>query len=51
MSVGDGAGFHGVSALLTMINSCANGIAVVNIDNGYGAGYIATQINRTGESK
>ncbi len=31
-----------------MINSCANGIAVVNIDNGYGAGYIATQINRTG---
>ena len=36
----------GLSALLTMINSCANGIAVVNIDNGYGAGYIATQINR-----
>ena len=32
--------------LLTMINSCANGIAVVNIDNGYGAGYLATQINR-----
>lgn len=50
-SVGYGASFHGVSALLTMINSCANGIAVVNIDNGYGAGYIATQINRTGESK
>lgn len=45
-SVGYGASFHGVSALLTMINSCANGIAVVNIDNGYGAGYIATQINR-----
>ena len=39
---------HGLSALLTMINSCANGIAVVNIDNGYGAGYIATQINRLG---
>lgn len=45
-SVGYGASFHGVSALLTMINSCANGIAVVNIDNGYGAGYMATQINR-----
>ena len=45
-SVGYGANFGGVSALLTMINSCANGIAVVNIDNGYGAGYIATQINR-----
>ncbi|MDO4650238.1 MAG: nickel pincer cofactor biosynthesis protein LarB [Eubacteriales bacterium] len=45
-SVGYGASFHGLSALLTMINSCANGIAVVNIDNGYGAGYIATQINR-----
>ena len=47
-SVGYGASFHGLSALLTMINSCANGIAVVNIDNGYGAGYIATQINRMG---
>ncbi len=47
-SVGYGASFHGVAALLTMINSCANGIAVVNIDNGYGAGYIATQINRMG---
>lgn len=45
-SVGYGANFHGVSALLTMINSCANGIATVNIDNGYGAGYIAAQINR-----
>ena len=45
-SVGYGASFHGLSALLTMINSCANGISVVNIDNGYGAGYIATQINR-----
>lgn len=45
-SVGYGASFNGLSALLTMINSCANGIAVVNIDNGYGAGYIATQINR-----
>ncbi len=45
-SVGYGANMHGLSALLTMINSCANGIAVVNIDNGYGAGYMATQINR-----
>lgn len=48
-SVGYGANFGGLSALLTMINSCANGIAVVNIDNGYGAGYIATQINRLAE--
>ena len=47
-SVGYGASLNGLSALLTMINSCANGIAVVNIDNGYGAGYIATQINRLG---
>ncbi|QAT42234.1 nickel pincer cofactor biosynthesis protein LarB [Aminipila luticellarii] len=47
-SVGYGASMNGLSALLTMINSCANGIAVVNIDNGYGAGYMATQINRLG---
>lgn len=45
-SVGYGASFHGISALLTMLNSCANGISVVNIDNGYGAGYLSTQINR-----
>lgn len=45
-SVGYGASFGGMSALLTMINSCSNGIAVVNIDNGYGAGYMAAQINR-----
>lgn len=45
-SVGYGASMKGLSALLTMINSCANGVAVVNIDNGYGAGYMATQINR-----
>ncbi len=45
-SIGYGASFNGLSALLTMINSCANGISVVNIDNGYGAGYIGTQINR-----
>lgn len=50
-SVGYGANLHGLSALMTMINSCANGIAVVNIDNGYGAGYIATQINRMGAEK
>ncbi|MCI8269908.1 MAG: nickel pincer cofactor biosynthesis protein LarB [Lachnospiraceae bacterium] len=45
-SVGYGASFHGLSALLTMINSCANGISVVNIDNGYGAAFVAAQINR-----
>lgn len=44
-SIGYGASFGGLSALLAMINSCANGIATVNIDNGYGAGYIASQIN------
>lgn len=49
-SVGYGASLGGLSALLTMINSCANGISVVNIDNGYGAGYIATQINRLAEN-
>ncbi len=50
-SVGYGASFGGLSALLTMVNSCANGIAVVNIDNGFGAGYLAAQINRLAESK
>lgn len=45
-SVGYGANFQGLSALLSMVNSCANGVATVNIDNGYGAGYLATQINR-----
>ncbi len=45
-SVGYGASFGGISALLTMLNSCAEGLAVVNIDNGFGAGYISTQINR-----
>ena len=44
-SVGYGASFAGLSALLTMLNSCAAGIAVVNIDNGFGAGYLASQIN------
>lgn len=50
-SVGYGASFHGLSALLTMLNSCANGISVVNIDNGYGAGYLAAQINRLAVDK
>lgn len=45
-SVGYGANFGGLSALLTMLNSCAEGIATVNIDNGFGAGYLAAQINR-----
>lgn len=44
-SVGYGANFGGLSALLTMINSCAPGVAVVNIDNGFGAGYLASIIN------
>jgi NCAIR mutase (PurE)-related protein len=48
-SVGYGASFHGLAALLTMLNSCANGIVTVNIDNGFGAGYVATQINRLAE--
>ena len=48
-SVGYGACMEGLSALLTMMTSCANGIAVVNIDNGYGAGYIANQINHLAE--
>ncbi len=47
-SVGYGASFHGISALLSMLNSCASGVSVVNIDNGFGAGYIASQINHTG---
>jgi NCAIR mutase (PurE)-related protein len=45
-SVGYGASFGGVSALLSMLNSCANGVAVVNIDNGFGAAYIANSINK-----
>ena len=45
-SIGYGANFGGVSALLTMLNSCAGGIGVVNIDNGFGAGVLATRINR-----
>ena len=45
-SIGYGASFNGLSALLTMLNSCAPGVAVVNIDNGFGAGYMAHLINR-----
>lgn len=44
-SVGYGASFHGLSALLSMLNSCASGVSVVNIDNGFGAGYMAGMIN------
>ena len=50
-SVGYGTGFKGLSALLTMLNSCAEGMTVVNIDNGYNAGYSASQINRLIEGK
>jgi len=45
-SVGYGASFGGVAALLAMLNSCASGVSVVNIDNGFGAGYVASLINR-----
>lgn len=44
-SVGYGASFQGLSALLSMLNSCASGVSVVNIDNGFGAGYLASMIN------
>ncbi len=50
-SVGYGACFEGLSALLTMLNSCAPGISVVNIDNGFGAGYLASMINKMGNGK
>ena len=45
-SVGYGASFEGLAALLAMLNSCAPGVGVVNIDNGFGAGYLAAMINR-----
>lgn len=48
-SVGYGASFGGVAALLSMLNSCASGTTVVNIDNGFGAGYTASMINKNGE--
>ena len=44
-SVGYGASFSGLAALLSMLNSCASGVSVVNIDNGFGAGYLAGMIN------
>lgn len=47
-SVGYGASFGGVAALLAMLNSCASGVSVVNIDNGFGAGYLASMINHIG---
>lgn len=45
-SVGYGANFDGLAPLLAMLNSCASGISVVNIDNGFGAGYLASTINK-----
>ncbi len=45
-SVGYGSSFHGLAALLGMLNTCASNVAVVNIDNGFGAGYVASMINR-----
>jgi NCAIR mutase (PurE)-related protein len=50
-SVGYGASFHGLAALLAMLNSCATGVAVVNIDNGFAAGYTAALINRRSYGK
>jgi hypothetical protein len=50
-SVGYGANFKGLSALLTMLNSCVPGLAVVNIDNGFGAGYLASMINHIKETR
>lgn len=50
-SVGYGASFNGLSALLSMLNSCASGISVVNIDNGFGAGYLASMINHMAAKK
>jgi len=50
-SIGYGANLGGVSALLSMLNSCANSVGIVNIDNGFGAAYLASNINRIGETK
>ena len=50
-SIGYGACFHGLSSLLSMLNSCASGVSVVNIDNGFGAGYLASMINHMGGKK
>jgi pyridinium-3,5-biscarboxylic acid mononucleotide synthase len=46
-SVGYGASFHGIAALLTMLNSCASGVTVVNIDNGFGAAVAASRITHS----
>ncbi len=50
-SVGYGAAFQGLSALLTMLNSCSSAVSVVNIDNGFGAGYVASLINRQSRNR
>lgn len=50
-SIGYGASFGGLSALLSMLNSCASGVSVVNIDNGFGAGFLASRINHMGVEK
>ena len=50
-SVGYGAAFGGLAALLSMLNSCASGVSVVNIDNGFGAGYLASMLNHMGGNK
>lgn len=50
-SIGYGASFKGLSALLSMLNSCASGVSVVNIDNGFGAGYLASMINHMESTK
>lgn len=50
-SVGYGAAFGGLAALLSMLNSCASGVSVVNIDNGFGAGYLASMVNHMGGTK
>lgn len=50
-SVGYGASFGGLAALLSMLNSCASGVSLVNIDNGFGAGYLASMINHIGGMK
>ena len=50
-SIGYGANLGGISALLSMLNSCANGVGIVNIDNGFGAAYLASNINRMGSGE
>ena len=50
-SVGYGASFNGLAPLLSMLNSCASGVGVVNIDNGFAAGYLASMINAIGEKR